>query len=735
MKKVVRNTILILIILVLTAILAAGVWFYARYGKDLALMYNDAKQVVAVSSEATFRCDQTSLLYDSEGEVIAEIKGAKDAYYLDVREIPAMAIEAMISTEDKKFYKHHGIDLKAVVRAVKSYIDQEGEITQGGSTITQQLARNIFLNFDETFERKAREAFIAIELEKKYSKADIIEFYLNNIYFANGFYGIQSAALGYYDRGVQELSLSELCFILAIPNSPSRYDPYLHYDETLARRDRILGQMYADGKITADEYSTALDEKIIVTRKENVINNYVETYAYRCAIEALMKREGFVMRYSFTDDEDEQRYMDAYNSFYTRNQMKLFTAGYRIYTSIDMEKQNKLQKALDKGLEEDKETNSDGVYELQGSAVTIDNETGRVVAIVGGRSQDLYGYTLNRAFQSYRQPGSSIKPLVVYTPSFERGYYPEDKVDDVKRKDGPANVDFAYAGTTTIEYAVAVSKNTVAWDLFAELTPEKGLRYLTKMGFSRISREHDYMSAVLGGMYRGVSAVEMTSGFATLENEGEFREPTCIVSITDADGHVIVDDRIESTKIYEPEATRKMIYCMQKVMEKGTGRKGRLDNISCAGKTGTTNENKDRWFVGFTKYYTTGVWVGYDMPRNMDHLSDDTEPVIIWKEYMENLHIGLEDVPFPDYIRRAPEKEKEKKKPEKEKKEEAAEEIPKKEENVENDDEDIEETDDVNLDQNTTDNEIEDDDFGEYDETDAEVDEESYDVNEDEFYD
>ena len=743
MKKVLKKVFLVLGIVVLTAILAAGTWFYVRYGRGLLAMQKEAKNIINNSSEATFKSDQTSLLYDNKGNLIAEIKGAKDSYYLDIKDIPTMAIEAIISIEDKKFYKHRGLDYKAVIRALKAYIDEEGEITQGGSTITQQLARTIFLSNEKTWERKINEAFMAMEIEKKYSKADIMEFYLNNIYFANGFYGIESAALGYFGRSAGELSLSELCFILAIPNNPNMYNPYTGFEDTLARRDRILYQMSADGRIGEEEYKEALDEEMVLIKKETKKNDYIETFAYRCATEAIMESEGFVFRYIFDNEEEQQRYEENYNNWYTRCQRKLFTGGLRIYTSIDLSMQKKLQKALDKGLSASEEKNDEGVYELQGSAVTIDNETGRVVAIVGGRTQEFAGYTLNRAFQSFRQPGSSIKPLIVYTPAFENGYYPEDKVDDIKRKGGPSNVDYHYLGTTTIEHAVEVSKNTVAWDLLKELRPEWGLRYLISMDFSRITKEDYYEGAALGGLYRGVSALEMTSAFATLENEGTFKEPTCIVQITDANGRVIVSDRIRTRQIYEPEATRKMTYCLTKVMEKGTGKAGKLDNISCAGKTGTTNDNKDQWFVGYTAYYTTGIWVGYDMPKSMDKLPDDTQPLIIWKNYMEKIHKGKEDKALATEYEKRPEETEEE--PEKEPDEDA--------EDI-TDDEDTEtividetlepdEDDGVNEEPENDDEYIEDDDEGDdniffpeedEDTEDAGSEEDDYDVNEDEFY-
>ncbi len=634
----------------LAVMLAAGVWFYACYGVRFQEMQKEARRLVEASNEDTFRQAETSLVYDKDGNLISALKGEKDVYYISLQDIPAETIELMISIEDKKFYRHRGLDFKAIARAAWALIENKGEITQGGSTITQQLARNIFLTHEETWERKLKEMFIAMELEKKYSKAKIMEFYLNNIYFSNGFYGIQAASFGYFDKSVQDLTLSEQAFLCAIPNSPNLYDPYQNPDNTVERRNRILHQMVLDGKLSEEEEKAAKQEEIVLCKKKRTKNNYVETFVYDCAVRAFMKRAGFSFQYTFSDDEEEEEYLERYQELYRECQTSLYTGGYRIYTSMDQKLQKELQRSVDEGLAGENGQNEEGVYELQGAAVTIDNDTGRVVAIVGGRSQELPGYTLNRAFQSYRQPGSSIKPLVVYTPAFEQGYAPQDVVEDKKREDGPRNVDGVYAGEVSILRAVAVSKNTVAWDLLEELTPAKGLSYLLNMNFSRLSKEDYNLAAALGGLTHGVSPVEMASAFAALENRGIYREPTCIVKIMDAEGTVLVSEALwEEDRIYQEEAVEKMNYCLVEAMKSGTGRRGQLKEMPCAGKTGTTNDQRDKWFVGFTAYYTTSVWVGYDLPRSLERLPEQTEPLLIWNAFMEELHQGREALELPVY--------------------------------------------------------------------------------------
>lgn len=652
----------IIIALLLAIVVIGGVLIYMKYGKKLIAMESDAKKIVSKSTMETFRQNETSIIYDANGNIMSKLKGEKDVYYIKYSDIPQVAVDAITSIEDKNFFKHKGYDLKAIIRAGLAYIKNKGVITQGGSTITQQLARNIFLSFEESWQRKAREVFIAIELEKKYTKKEIMEFYLNNIYFANGYYGIQSASLGYFGKGVNSLSLSQITFLLSIPNSPTRYNPYENIEGTLARRDRILDQMVLDGKISEAEASKAKSEEIKLKAPKVEKSSYALTFALDRAVKALMKSEGFNFRYSFNSDEERKAYNENYSEVYSSCQTRLYSGGYRIYTSIDPEKQKLLQDTVDSGLSVSSEKSKSGIYSLQGAAVTIDNSSGRVVAIVGGRSQKLKGSTLNRAYQSFRQPGSTIKPLIVYTPAFEQGYTPESMVKDEKIEGGPANADGVFSGNMTVLDALAKSKNTVAWKLFTEISPAIGIGKLLDMGFSAIADTDYYPSAALGGFTKGVNAVEMASAYAAIENGGEFREPTCIMKMTDSSGNDIVADGFyqkgTSKYIYDENACKMMITCMEAVMTKGTGVGGKLATMPCAGKTGTTNDSKDLWFVGFTKYYTTSVWVGYDIPRSLAGLTYTATPLGIWKTYMDSINNGLPLAKLDDYkITVAPTKE------------------------------------------------------------------------------
>lgn len=637
------------ILLLLLVAGALGFYYFGGYAQTVSELQSEAKSLVSHSSENTFRSVQTSLVYDINGTLISTLKGEKDVYYLEYKQIPAYVSAAMVSIEDKKFYRHNGIDVRAILRAAKAMLEN-GEVTQGGSTITQQLARTIFLNQEVTWQRKVEEIFIAVELEKVYSKEKIMEFYLNNIYFANGYYGIQAASKGYFNTEVKNLSLSQIAFLCAIPNNPTLYDPAERMENTIKRRDRILYQMKEDGKISQQTYDEATTEQIVLERPEKTKNDYVETYTYNCAIRALMKQQGFVFKTEFASEEEKNNYDAGYKIAYEDCQKSMFSKGYRIYTSIDLNMQQQLQDALDSNLAEFTEQNEEGIYTLQGAAVCIDNHTGYIKAIVGGRNQNLPGYTLNRAYQSFRQPGSAIKPLLVYTPALEREYTPDSVVMDEKKEEGPSNAGDYYEGEITLRYAVQKSKNTVAWNLLEQLTPEVGLSYLKNMNFIKLDDRDQQLTSALGGFTNGVSSVEMAAGYAALENDGKYREPTCIVKITDAEDETLYESDMAEKQVYKTNASRMMTDMMKTVVEEGTGKGLALNGMPCAGKTGTTNDNKDGWFAGYTSYYTTSVWVGYDMPKELPGLSGSTYPGNIWKAFMEQVHQGLNPVEFLPYI-------------------------------------------------------------------------------------
>lgn len=601
-------------------------------------LYEEAEDIAAGMSEDDFRRSLFSTAYAADGTVLSVWKDDKSGVYVPLEEMPQIVKDAMICMEDKRFEKHHGVDCKALFRAAAALAKNRGEVTQGGSTITMQLVRSKYLTPEVSWQRKLKEIFIARRMEEKFSKEQILEFYLNNIYFGNGYYGIGSAAEGYFGKDVRELSTAQLIYLCAIPNNPTRYDPLVNGENTRNREYLILEQMEKDGYLSAEERTAA--QKVLVEPEKaegKARNDYLETYAAYCTVRTLMELSGFTFQYEFSSETARRAYEEEYDVRYENCRKLLYTEGYRVETSLDPAMQRSLQEAVDKELVGFGEVNGEGVYTLQGAAVCIDNQTGYVKAIVGGRSQEQDSYSLNRGYQSFRQPGSAIKPLIVYTPMFERGYMPEMTVEDEPIPGGPQNVTGSYEGTVTIRHAVEESINTVAWKLFEELTPENGVPYLTEMEFSKI-RPMDYdLPTALGGFTVGVSTLEMASAYAAIENEGVYRSPSCVMRITDADGSVIYEADRTGKTVYMAQAAETMEDVLTGVMENGTGAPVKLAGKFCAGKTGTTNDYKDSWFVGYTEEYTTAVWVGYDRPKPMEGISGPSYSGYIWKNFMERL--------------------------------------------------------------------------------------------------
>lgn len=663
-EKMILKILKVCMVCVALALIVLTGLVITRVAVPLTSMYKEAIQMVEESDESTFKAEQTSIVYDVNGNELKKLKGSKDVHYLEYEDIPDAAKLAIISVEDQNFESHRGIDIEGIARAVVSLIRNRGKIAMGGSTITQQLARNVFLNFETTYSRKIQEIFIAIALEQKYTKEQILEFYLNNVYFSNGYYGIGSAAEAYFNKSADELSISQIAFLCAIPNSPSRFDPYEHPEATLERRDKILKNMYEEGYISKEQYDRSVAEEIKVQpKKENESNDYAETYIIKCATESLMKANGFEFKTTFSTDSEKENYNEEYEEMYSNCKQSLYTGGYRIYTSIDMDLQKQLQESVSSKLSMFTEKTDDGIYKVQGAAVTIDNETGRVAAIVGGREEDQEGYGLNRAYQSYRQPGSAIKPLLVYAPALEKGYTPYSTVDDSRMtgEDAVSNSGYSYSGAISLRRAVQKSSNVATYRLYQELGPENCLEYLENMNFKGLdAKDYKYDTTCLGGFTNGTTVVEMAAGYATLANDGKYRTPTCIVKIMDSDKNVIVPDEQKSKDIYSTNAARTMTDVLESCVTASyaTASGCKLDvDMPAACKTGTTSNYVDGWLCGYTPYYTTAVWVGMDVYQSVDNLKGNTYPAYIWKNFMDKAHQLLERKEFDTYLGKEEEKQ------------------------------------------------------------------------------
>lgn len=655
-----RNVILILAIAFCALFAAGNLMLKKATGQTLIGCMREAKNLVDSSTPDTFRLAQTSYIYSDDGTQLAALAESEDATYLGYEDIPADVVNAFVSVEDRTFWNNSGVDYKGILRVCVNYVKTKGQVAEGASTITQQLARGTFLSNEKTLSRKIKEIFIARQLTKKYTKEQIMEFYCNSCCFANGIYGVEDASQKYFGRSVSDLSLSETAYICAIPNRPEYYNPLKNSENAISRRNKILQDMYECDYITKDAGDAALAENITVAEvsdEEDTFYNYEATYAINCAIRYLMKQDGFEFKSHFEDDADYDTYNAYYDEMYKQAKHKLYTGGYKVTTTMNLKAQKNLQKIFDKELAfNTKVDESTGIYQFQGAMTVIDNETGKVVAMIGGRSQDelQQTYSLNRGFQSFKQPGSSIKPLVIYTPALEEGYDANSTLTeiDVKaaKKSTSEKISKMSGQKMSLRYAVEDSKNGCAYSLYNIITPKVGLSYIENMNFSKIVQQDYTLSSGLGGLHHGTNTVEMANAYSTLENHGEYRQADCISSILDASGNEIYEEP-ESKTVYTRSASDQMTDILEGVLNSSAGTAKGLkwssaSDVAAAAKTGTTNDNNVAWFCGYTPYYTISVWVGYDYPKSVKGLWGNTYPAYIWKEAMLYMIDGKDEADF-----------------------------------------------------------------------------------------
>lgn len=655
-----RNVILILAIAFCALFAAGNLMLKKATGQTLIGCMREAKDLVDSSTPDTFRLAQTSYIYSDDGTQLAALAETEDATYLGYEDIPADVVNAFVSVEDRTFWNNSGVDYKGILRVCVNYVKTKGQVAEGASTITQQLARGTFLSNEKTLSRKIKEIFIARQLTKKYTKEQIMEFYCNSCCFANGIYGVEDASQKYFGRSVSDLSLSETAYICAIPNRPEYYNPLKNSENAISRRNKILQDMYECDYITKDAGDAALAENITVAEvsdEEDTFYNYEATYAINCAIRYLMKQDGFEFKSHFEDDADYDTYNAYYDEMYKQAKHKLYTGGYKVTTTMNLKAQKNLQKIFDKELAfNTKVDESTGIYQFQGAMTVIDNETGKVVAMIGGRSQDelQQTYSLNRGFQSFKQPGSSIKPLVIYTPALEEGYDANSTLTeiDVKaaKKSTSEKISKMSGKKMSLRYAVEDSKNGCAYSLYNIITPKVGLSYIENMNFSKIVQQDYTLSSGLGGLHHGTNTVEMANAYSTLENHGEYRQADCISSILDASGNEIYEEP-ESKMVYTRSASDQMTDILEGVLNSSAGTAKGLkwssaSDVAAAAKTGTTNDNNVAWFCGYTPYYTISVWVGYDYPKSVKGLWGNTYPAYIWKEAMLYMIDGKDEADF-----------------------------------------------------------------------------------------
>lgn len=638
----------------LSAIVVANKYFEKKTDSTIADCVREAKEIAATSKREDFLSDKATKIYSSDDKLIATLYENKENTYLTYDKIPENVVNAFIAIEDRSFRTNTGIDYKGMVRALYYAVKSGGEDITGASTITQQLARQKYLTLDRTISRKIKEIFLAQELTKMYSKDDIMEFYVNTCCFANAVYGIQDASLRYFNKPVDQLSLSEIAYLCAIPNWPEYYNPLKNPENAIERRDKILHDMVTCGFITKTECDKAIAEDIKIYRGEDEEEpdyNYETTYAVNCATRYLMGQGGFEFEYSWNSDAEFKAYRERYSDAYDEAKHKLYTGGYTIYTTIDTDAQREMQAVLDEVLSGEEERLDSGIYKIQGAMTVIDNETDKVVAVIGGRSQDEIkgNFTLNRAYQGWAQPGSCMKPLVVYTPAMEsEEYFPNKALKNIDVKvayklTGP-EIEKLEGKPVFLRKAVENSLNGCAYWLSNEVGPQTGAGYLQRMGFEKITPSDYTLSTALGGLTYGTTTEEMANAYSTLENSGLYKDADCIKSILDRDGVEIYQES-EPVRIYERDAADAMTDVLKGVLTKGTAWRSNwysYTSTEAAGKTGTTNDNKAAWFCGYTPYYSIAVWIGCDTPTEVYNLTGSSYPLEVWQKAMLTM---IEDLP------------------------------------------------------------------------------------------
>ena len=647
-SKVILNVVLLLMIV----LGIVGGLFYAK----MLPMYQDASEQayekLSNLNENSFHMFSNTVVYDKDEKKIGEIDSGSYKY-VKINKISDYIQYGYIATEDKKFMEHGGIDLQSILRAGISLISNKGEITQGGSTITQQVIKNNLLTQEQSFGRKMTEVLLAPALERKYNKADIMEFYCNSNFYGNRCYGVETASKFYFGCSAKDVTLAQAAMLCGISNSPNKYNPIASMKLAKEKQAQVLSNMLEQGYITEKQCEQAKKEEITIVglNTSSSSENYMVSYAIDRAAIQLMKNNGFQFQYSFNTQKEQENYNKKYSAEYGKRSAEIRAGGYKLYTSLDPKIQKRLQKSVSKTLstftEKSKKTKK---YALQSAAMCIDNESQYVVAVVGGRTNnDEY----NRAFLSKRQPGSTIKPLLDYAPAVDNGVINGSTIindhkvywDNTNKKSySPSNSGGGYRGNVSIREALARSINTVAFQVFKEVGSDIAMEYLNKLQFSSMSYADQTAPAVsLGGFTYGVTVNDMCRGYATLENNGKMSSRTCLVRIEhETNGTVYQAPELEDseTEVYSADTAFIMKDIMQGTFNEayGTGHSGYKDNQIYAGKTGTTSSNKDAWFCGFSSYYTTAVWIGYDTPRKMPGMYGNTYPLRIWSSFMDGLH-------------------------------------------------------------------------------------------------
>ncbi|MBP0979070.1 MAG: PBP1A family penicillin-binding protein [Oscillospiraceae bacterium] len=596
-----------------------------------------------------YKVNYTTIIYANdkktgEPKEIQRIFKNENRIWIDIDKMPKYLMHAVIAIEDQRYLEHKGVDWKRTAGAfLNEFLHIYGK-RQGGSTITQQLIKNITQKNEVKYQRKIREILEAIYLEKNYSKEQIIEAYLNIVYFGNGANGIQAAANTYFNKDAKDLSLIEAASIVGITQNPAKYNPFKNYEENKNRRNYILKKMLDLGLIKDEDiYKKAVEQDIELVEKEiDQEEHKVQSYFVDNLIEEII------------DDLVEEK---GYTRAYAEDQ--LFSGGFKIYSTVDTQIQNHLEKKF-----EDDNTFPVHRSEIQPqSAMVILDPNGKILGLVGGRGKKEAARIYNRATQAKRQPGSTIKPIAVYGPAIEYDLITyssilEDSPIEVGGKKWPVNYYGSYYGNMTVDRAVQISNNTLPVKICRDMTPIKSFNFLTKKLKmtslieekkidGRIFSDINLSGMALGGVTEGIRVLELAGAYQIYANGGYFTKPYSYTKILDSKGNLILEKDIMPTSVISPETSMIMNQLLQRVINgpSGTGRAAKFGSMPLAGKTGSTSDDKDLWFVGMSPYYIGVVWYGYDNPKQVMYGQYPTP--VIWKKVMEPLHANLPVATFP----------------------------------------------------------------------------------------
>ena len=604
----------------------------------------------------SFRLNQTSVIYyqdksTGEYQALQNLYGEENRIWASYKDIPTNLVYATVAIEDKRFFQHSGVDwLRSMKASANLFLG--GSSTYGASTVTQQLVKNLTNDNEVTVRRKLVEIFRALEMEKQYSKEDIMEWYLNTIYLGEQSYGVRTAAYTYFGKDVSELDLAECASLIAITNNPSIFDPYISEKTKAKNKERqtdILYEMLQQGYITENEYQNAKNEELQFQYADSSSETGDNSDYYSYFVDQVIR-----------DVVNDLANATGYDTEVI-NRM-ILGGGYQIYSTIDVDVQNAAEEVYE---DLDNIPKTDSTYQqLQSGIVIIDNETGDIAAIVGGVGQKEGSLTLSRATQSLLSPGSTIKPLAVYAPALEMGLItPATVYDDTPFTFGsspwPKNEDDTYHGLTNILTAMKRSTNTVAVKVLDDVGLDYAYHYaVNDMHLDTLVDQYElngvnytdksYWSLALGGMVRGVTIRDLTAAYASIENKGTYREARTYTKVLDSDGNVVLDNTQSSNENMSEKTAYYLTYMMEETVKDGTGQEAQVPGIDTAGKTGTTSDDKDRWFAGYTGYYTGVVWCGYDQPQEVVLEDDSIEnpASVLFNKVMTKVHEGKQNKAF-----------------------------------------------------------------------------------------